>query len=164
MPSCRSARGHTLVEAIFVAALGTTLTAMAMPQLLTGLDDYRAAGAARYLATRLQRTRMEAIMRSAAVGMQFIRTDAGFAYAEFVDGNHNGVLTREIDSGIDRPVRPAERLSEQFTAVDFGTVPNLPPIDAGGTAPGTDPIRLGRADIATFTPLGTATTRTLYIV
>jgi type II secretion system GspH-like protein len=164
MPLYRVARGYSLVETIFVAGLAVTITAMAVPQLWTGLDDYRAAGAARYIATRLQRTRMEAIARSKAVGMRFLRIDGGYAYAEFVDGNHNGVLTREIDSGIDRPLRPAERLSEQFTGVDFGTLPNVPPIDAGGTAPGSDPIRLGRADIATFTPLGTATTGTLYIV
>jgi Type II transport protein GspH len=164
MPSCRSDRGYSLVETIFVAGLGVTITAIAVPQLWAGLDDYRAAGAARYMATRLQRTRMEAIVRSAAVAMRFVRDDGGYKYAEFVDSNRNGVLTREIDGGIDRPLRPAERLSEQFTGVDFGTLPNLPPIDAGGTAPGTDPIRLGRADIATFTPVGTATTGTLYIV
>ena len=164
MASWRSARGYSLVETIFVAGLGATITAMAVPQLWTGLDDYRASGAARYIATRLQRTRMEAIARSAAVGMRFVRSDGGYAYAEFVDGNRNGVLTRDIDSGADRPLRPPERLSEQFTGVDFGTLPNVPPIDPGGTAPGTDPIRLGRADIATFTPLGTATAGTLYIV
>jgi hypothetical protein len=164
MLSWRSARGYSLVETIFVAGLGATITAMAVPQLWTGLDDYRTSGAARYMATRLQRTRMEAIARSAAVGMQFVRSGGGYAYAEFVDGNRNGVLTREIDSGVDRPLRPPERLPEQFTGVDFGTLPNVPPIDAGGTAPGADPIRLGRADIATFTPLGTATTGTLYVV
>ena len=164
MASCRSTRGYSLVETIFVAGLGVTITAIAVPQLWAGLDDYRSAGAARYIATRLQRTRMEAIARSAAVGMRFVRAGAGYSYAEFVDGNRNGVLTREIDSGIDWAVRPVERLSEQFSGVDFGTLPNLPPIDAGGTAPGSDPIRLGRADIATFTPVGTATAGTLYIV
>lgn len=164
MATCRSAQGYSLVEIVVVAGLGVTLTAMSLPQLSTGLDDYRASGAARYLATRLQRTRMEAIERSAAIGMRFVRVGAGYAYAEFVDSNGNGVLTREIDSGVDRPLRPPERLAEQFTGVDFGTLPNLPPIDAGGTAPGSDPVRLGRSDIATFTPLGTATTGTLYIL
>ena len=160
----RSPRGYSLVETIFVAGLAATITAIAVPQLWTGLDDYRAAGAARYMATRLQRTRMEAIARSAAVGIRFVRGGGGYSYAEFVDGNRNGVLTRDIDSGVDRPLRRPERLSEQFAGVDFGTLPNVPAIDAGGTAPGSDPIRLGRADIATFTPVGTATTGTLYIV
>jgi type II secretory pathway pseudopilin PulG len=164
MAAERSARGFSLVETVFVLGVGVSVTAMAVPQLLTGLDDYRAAGAARYMSTRLQRTRMEAIARSAAVAMQFVRGGGTYAYTEVVDGNRNGVLTREIESGIDRPLRPAERLSEQFTGVDFGTLPGLPPIDAGGTPPGDDPIRLGRADIATFTPLGTATAGTLYIL
>jgi len=160
----RSAQGYSLIETIFVAGLAATITAIAVPQIWAGLDDYRASGAARYMATRLQRTRMEAIARSAAVGMRFVRSGGSYAHAEFVDGNRNGVLSRDIDSGVDRPLRPPERLSEQFTGVDFGTLPDVPPIDAGSTAPGTDPIRLGRADIATFTPDGTATTGTLYIV
>src|SRR3954463_352583 len=127
MPSYRVARGYSLVETIFVAGLAVTITAMAVPQLWTGLDDYRAAGAARYIATRLQRTRMEAIARSRAVGMRFLRIDGGYAYAEFVDGNHNGVLTREIDSGIDRPLRPAERLPGQGTRARARAPPHRPP-------------------------------------
>src|SRR3982750_216579 len=118
MRSYRLARGYSFVETIFVAGLAVTITAMAVPQRWRGLDDSRAAGAARYMATRLQRTRMEAIARSAAVGMRFVRAGGGYSYAEFVDSNRNGVLTREIESGVDRPLRPAERLSEQFTGVD----------------------------------------------
>jgi len=157
------ARGYSLLEIVFVAGIGMTLTAVSVPQLLTGLDDYRAAGAARYMATRFQRTRMEAITRSAAVAMQFTPVGASYSFAEFVDGNGNGVLTREIQSGVDRAVRPDERLSQQFTGVDFGTLPGLPAIDAGGVAPGSDPIRLGSANSASFSPLGSATAGTIYI-
>ena len=52
------------------SATVVTLAGIAIPQLLAGLDDYRAAGAARYLSTRIQRTRMEAVKRSTAAAVQ----------------------------------------------------------------------------------------------
>jgi len=159
----RTAGGYSLLEVVFVAGLGATLTAAAVPQVLTGLDDHRSSGAARYIAARLQRARMEAVMRSAIVALQFTQTSSGYSYAEYVDGNRNGVLASEMQSGVDWRHGAIERLTEQFTGVDFGVVPGLPPIDPGGTPPGADPIRLGAANRASFSPRGTATPGTVYI-
>ena len=159
----RTAGGYSLLEVVFVAGLGATLTAAAVPQVLTGLDDHRTSGAARYIAARLQRARMEAVMRSAIVALQFTQTSSGYSYAEYVDGNRNGVLASEMQSGVDWRHGAIECLTEQFTGVDFGVVPGLPPIDPGGTPPGADPIRLGAANRASFSPRGTATPGTVYI-
>jgi hypothetical protein len=54
-------------------------------------------------------------------------------------------------------------LSDQFPGVDFGAIPGLPAIDAGGTAPGSDPIRLGAGSLATFSAAGTSSSGTVYI-
>jgi prepilin-type N-terminal cleavage/methylation domain-containing protein len=157
-------RGYSLIELMMVLALGATLTAAAVPEYLTGLDDLRASAAAHHMLTRLQRARMEAVSRSAMVGVQFSQaSDGRYSYALILDGNRNGVLTRDIQRGIDRPIVAAERLQDQFAGVEFGALPGLPPVDSGGTAPGTDPIRLGSGSIATFSALGTASSGTLYI-
>src|SRR3977135_353109 len=74
------------LELMFAAALCVTLGAIAAPQLLAAVDDVRAAGAVRYLSTRLQQARMEAVGRSADVGLQFVQTSDGYAYAVYVDG------------------------------------------------------------------------------
>ena len=156
--------GYSLLELTMVMALGVLLTATAVPEYLTGLDDLRARGAAHHLAARLHRARMEAVMRSAMVGVQFTQAaDGHYSYAVYLDGNRNGVLTRDIQSGIDRRIAAVERLPDQFTGVEFGAIPGLPPVDAGGTAPGTDPVRLGSSNIASFSALGTATSGTVYI-
>ena len=158
-----SASGYSLVELVFVVGLAATLAAVAIPQLITGLDDQRALIAARYVAARFQRARMEAVMRSAMVAVQFTETAGGYTFAEYVDGNRNGVLAVDMQSGVDWRHGAIERLTEQFTGVDFGVVPGLPPIDPGGTPPGADPIRLGAANRASFSPRGTATPGTVYI-
>src|SRR6185503_9345850 len=97
-----SATGFSLLEVVFVAGLGITLTAVAVPQYLAGIDDFRASGAARYLSARLQRVRMEAVKRSASVAMKFAQTADGYSYTLYLDGNGNGVRTEDIQSGVDR--------------------------------------------------------------
>jgi type II secretory pathway pseudopilin PulG len=158
-----STDGYSLVEVMFVAGLIATVSAMAIPQVATGLDEFRTAGAARYVSTRLQRARMEAVGRSVDVAMQFTQATNGYAFASYADGNHNGVLTADIASGVDRRLGTVERLGEHFTGVDFGALPGLPPVDVGGTPPGTDPIRLGSSSLASFAPIGTATSGSLYV-
>jgi hypothetical protein len=149
---------------MLVMTLAVTLTGAAVPQYLTGLDDLRAGAAAHHVSGRLQQARMDAVRRSAMVGLQFSQSaDGGYSYAVYVDGNRNGVLTRDIQRGADRLIGAAERLSDHFSGVEFGTSPGLPPVEPGGTPPGIDPIRLGSGNIASFSALGTATSGTVYI-
>ena len=148
---------------MFVLVLSLTLGAVAAPQLLAAVEDVRAAGAVRYLATRLQQARMEAIVRAADVGWQFVASEGGYTYAPYVDGNGNGIRTRDIQGGTDPPIGVVERLTDHFAGVDFGVVPGLPPVDSSGTPPGTDPIKLGSSNILTFTALGTSSSGSLYV-
>jgi type II secretory pathway pseudopilin PulG len=156
--------GYSLSELLVVTALTATISAVAVPQLLATVDESRAIGAARYLATRLQQARMEAIARSAAVGIRFVEEGGTFSYAVYVDGNGNGVRTTDISRGIDRPIHAAERLRDHFYGVDFGVLPGLPPVESGAALPGTDPVKLGAANILTFTPAGTSTSGSLYVL
>src|SRR3954465_10266787 len=158
-----SGRGYSLLELMLVMALSVTMSAAAVPEYLTALDDVRVGGAVHYVSARLQRARMEAVSRSAMVGVQFTQTTGGYSYAVYVDGNRNGVLTRDIQRGIDRLITAAGRRPGQFAGVELGAIPGLPPVDPGGAAPGSDPIRLGPGNIASFSALGTASSGTVYI-
>ncbi len=158
-----TAHGWTLVELLFVLGLFVTVTASAVPPLLDGVDQWRTAGAARYVAAQLQEARMQAVSRSADVGLRFTPVDGTFAFGVYVDGNGNGIRTTDITRGADRELAPPVRLSARFRDVDFGSAPGLPAIDASSTPPGGDPIRLGSGDILTFSPVGTCSSGTLYL-
>src|ERR1051325_11105718 len=93
--------GYSLLELMMVVTLGVTVGGAAVPEFLIALDDMRASGAMYHVSGRLQRARMEAITRSAMVGMKFTQTATGYSYAVYRDGNRNGVLSRDIQSGID---------------------------------------------------------------
>lgn len=158
-----SASGYSFVELLFVLGLVVTLSGMAVPELLSGLDDYRAAGAARYMSTRMQRVRMEALTRANEVAIQFRQVGASYTYAVYEDGNHDGVHTKDIQDGVDPRVGSDERLQDHFIGVDFGAQPGLPAVDAGSAPPGDDPIRLGASNLASFSSMGTATSGSVFI-
>jgi type II secretory pathway pseudopilin PulG len=148
---------------LFVVALIATVCGVAVPPAIHSVDAVRAAGAARYVSARLQRARMEAVLRSADVGVRFSNTPSGYTFVVYVDGNGNGVLSRDILRGVDWPLGSIERLPDTFAGVDFGALPGLPAVDPGGVPPGADPIRLGASSTATFTAHGTSSTGSVYI-
>lgn len=158
----RGAGGLTLVELLFATALGATLTAMAIPVTSGALDALRAAGAARYMASRIMQIRMEAVRGSTSVALRFERRGADYAFAPYVDGNGNGVRTADILSGVDKQAGPYEQLGDKFSGLRFHLSEGLP--DADG-APGgsTDGVRIGTPRILTMSPDGTATSGTLYL-
>src|SRR5437773_1477492 len=113
----RADRGYSLIELMFALGLSLVLGAVAVPPLLAAVDDVRTAGAVRYIATKLQQARMEAIARAADVGWQFVATDEGYTYAPYVDGNGNGIRADDILRGADRRIGAVERLANHFHGV-----------------------------------------------
>lgn len=154
----------SLIDLLFALGLAATLGAISIPQTLTSIDEMRTAAAARSVAANLQRARLAAIMRNRSTAVLFTGSGAASEEAIFVDGNRNGVLTRDIRDGLDLPLGQPLRLADRFGGSGFGALPGLPAVDPGGTPPGSDPIRLGASSLAVFTPLGTASSGTVYLV
>ncbi len=156
--------GFSLSEMLVVAALLVTLGAISVPVVLSSLDAMRTRGAARYLAGRLNLARMEAVKRSVYVALRVEGPDTGYRYTFYEDGNRNGVLTREITSQVDPAIGIPERLGDKFAGVAFGILEGVSGIDGSDPlAAGDDPIRFGRSDLLSFSPLGTATAGTFYL-
>ena len=74
----------------------------------------------------------------------------------FVDGNRNGVRRQDIEAGVDRPLGASARLHELFPGVRIGLVPE-------GALSGSA-VRFGESGLVTFTPIGTATPGSVYVV
>ena len=116
---------------------------MAVPPVLAGLERSRTQAAARFLAARMTLARAQAVARAATVALRFV--DGDQAFAVFVDGNRNGVRTRDIEAGTDREVDPPVRLPDLFPGVGVAV--------AG----------VGASGILSFMPAGTATPGTIYL-
>src|SRR5215210_4000309 len=109
--------GFSLIEVMFVAAVLATLASFGAARLIASVDQFRAAGAARYVAARLQQARVRAITRNRDTALRITRDAQGFLITVYEDGNRNGVLSRDIQDGIDRPVGSAEHVGDQFPDV-----------------------------------------------
>jgi hypothetical protein len=129
------------------------VSAIAVPQSLATVDRARAGAAARYLASRMAMARSHAVMRSAHVALQFDEGESGIAFRMFVDGNHNGVRTSDIASRVDPPLDAPARLSDLFPGVA---------IAVSGEA-GSDALRIGSSNLLSFTPLGTASSGSIFV-
>ena len=156
-------RGFTLVELMLAAAIIATILSMSVPMTMTAMDEIRMSMAARYLEGRIMNARMLAVKRSASVGLRFEAVGRGFAFAEYLDGNGNGVRSAEIAAGIDPQLAPRQFLHEQFPAVVFGLRANVPDVDGARITADSDGIRVGSSRILTLGPDGTATSGTLYL-
>jgi type II secretory pathway pseudopilin PulG len=161
--TCDGNQGYSLVEVLFALTLLATLGGLAVPQLLATIDHVRAAGAVRYLTTRLHQVRTEAVVRSKDVALQVTQTSEGYSFAAYLDGNGDGIRTHDIQNGTDPRITRPERLPDHFSGVDFGVLPELPSPDGSSAAPGSNPIKLGSSNILTFTPLGTSSSGSLYV-
>jgi hypothetical protein len=135
-------------------SLMTVMAGMAIPQVLQGVDRSRTVAAAHYLKQQCGAARIQAINRSAKVGLRFRPEGGDYAMQAFVDRNWNGVRAVDIDAGIDLPLGPPDLLSVNFPGVRIGL----------GHGLGEDPVKLGAGGVLTFSPVGTATPGSIFVL
>ena len=118
----RSCRGYSLLELIMVMATGRHADRGGGATALAGLDDVRARGAAHHVSGRLQRARMEAVKRSAMVGVQFTPDGRRRLQLRRVSGRQpeRRAHARHPERRSTRLLAVAERLPDQFPGVEFG--------------------------------------------
>lgn len=134
---------------MFVMAAVSVLAAAAVPQLSQALEHARTVSAARYIAGRMAFARSQAVNGSANLAMLFSGVGEDVVVGMYVDGNGNGVRTRDIGAGADRLVGDRISLGILFPHV---VVSLNDPIDLTTTSM-----------LMSFTPLGTASSGTVYL-
>lgn len=157
-------RGLAIVDLVCATGVMAIVGAIAVPSIGAWLDRDRARLSARYLAGKLHQARMEAVTRNAEVAVRFGDAADGYPFQFFVDGNGNGVLERDIADGVDTPVLGADRLEDHFRSVTLRVVESVPGVDASEVVDaGSDPLRIGRSRLVSFSPLGTCTSGSIFV-
>ena len=161
-------RGFQLIELVVVLAVMTSLLTLVAPPLLRISGDLRVHLASQELVGILRMARAYAIRHGANVAVKF-RTDEKTREVTFTvyrDGDGDGVLNRDIQSGADPEVAPPGRLTNLGKGIGFGFPPGPAPRDPSSGRPLDrleDPIRFNESDLASFGPLGTSTPGSLYL-
>lgn len=156
------------MEMITILALIGLFLAWAIPSLLELSRRVRVEAGANEVMSALRLARSTAVRLGVNVGAKFYPLPSGeVSYALYRDGDGDGVLTRDIEAGVD----PAESLLRSLghfgRTVHFGFPPGPAPRDPGNPSRRLknleDPIRLNRSDIASFNALGGSTPGSLYL-
>jgi prepilin-type N-terminal cleavage/methylation domain-containing protein len=156
-------RGFSLPEMLLVAALIVTMVAVGLPVYRAWTAEAHVLGAGQVFRGEFRNARWMAIRSNVYTAIRFERRLSGEAYAIYADGNRNGVRSAEIRSGVDRLVAGPFPLNGGAPGVHVGFLPGVPEPPPGRDTLSGDPIRFGRSDMLSFSPLGTATPGTFYL-
>jgi type II secretory pathway pseudopilin PulG len=161
-------RGLQLLEITVSLAVVAILSLLVVPPLIRATAALRVELAAYELAGVLRRARADAIRFSANVALKFRTLDDGeVTYTLYRDGDGDGVLNADLETGTDPQIGPSRRLAHFGRRVGFGFPAGPPPTDPGDPRRRLkrldDPIRFNRSDLASFSSLGTSTPGSLYL-
>jgi type II secretory pathway pseudopilin PulG len=160
-------KGFQLAELIVSLTVLVLILLLGAPSLVRASSDMRLRLAAYELVGVLRLARASAVRLDANVAVKF-RTakDGTVTFTLYRDGDGDGVLNKDIDAGVDRPLGAPRRLANLGRGVGFGFPPGRAPADP--SSPGhplnvSDPIRFNSSDLASFSALGTSTPGSLYL-
>ena len=155
-----SDRGASLLELLLMLAIA--LLVLSATTMATGAvrEEGRVRGAAAALAGQFRHARQDAVRRSTSTALVFDENPAGWSVRTCRDGNRNGVRRADITAGVD-VCQAATGISAAFPGVTMGVDEGIAGPD--GDAPSADPVRLGRGNLASFSPDGTCTSGTVFL-
>jgi prepilin-type N-terminal cleavage/methylation domain-containing protein len=155
-------RGYSLAEMMVALGIVAILGTLGLSGLRNYFEDCKLLGAARVFHGCFLRARSIATKTSVYTAIRFEVRDDGIYYSLYRDGNYNGVLSKDIKAGRDPRLEGPYRLDGGVSGVRVGIIPGFPAPD-GGTIDAEDPVKFGRSDTLSFSPLGTATPGTFYL-
>lgn len=153
--------GMTMVEVVAVVAVVAVLASLAAPLTATAADAGRVRLAAAFIGSRFRLARVEAVNRSANVGVVFDVVNGFWQLRVCRDGTGNGLRRADIGAGVDPCFDGPHEFTAMFPGVSIGVDPQL--IGPAGEPGNPDPVRFGTSDIASVSPTGSCTAGSIFV-
>ncbi len=157
--------GYSLAELTVALALLAIMAMLTIPAAAEISRQLTMRAACNEVAAIFTRARAMAAFERRDVGIRWTSVGGDVTFAVYQDMNGNGVLTEEIRKGIDVLVEGPVSMKRRYPGISFSFLPGFGARDPNGDPIGdlADPIKFGRSDICTFTPLGNASPGSIYL-
>jgi len=161
----RKESGYTLLEILATTAIIALLALIALPAFGTYRRHASVQAAAAETMTTLRNVRAQAIAGARHIGVKFVQSGAAWSYALYEDGDGDGIRNDDIVSGVDRRLTPNQPLMPQLHVARIGLLPTaMRDPDGDPLLPTASPVAFGRSTICSFSPIGSATAGSIYLV
>jgi prepilin-type N-terminal cleavage/methylation domain-containing protein len=157
--------GFSMTEVVVCVSIIGLVFALGLPLCTDVLFQTTLSAACQEIATVFNIARGRAVFQGKDVGVRWISVGGDVVLSVYEDGNGNGVTTADIKSGVDRLVAGPYWMKGLYPGITFSFVPDFTGIDPNGD-PVTnlkDPIKFGKSDICTFSPVGHASPGSVYL-
>jgi type II secretory pathway pseudopilin PulG len=152
------------LECLIVLAIFAILLPIVLPNIDNMRRRYALFIAAEEVRRQLVDVQERAQLMSRNFGVYYYRRGGVWMYAVYADGNHNGVLHKDIDDGTDKLVAGPFRVLDRSGPVGVGIAEGVTDPDTlRAIDPGTPPIAFNRSFVCSFSPRGSGTPGSVYL-
>jgi hypothetical protein len=160
-------RGAGLAGVLMLLAIVGLVLGVSLPSVSHAVRGARIRAGTLEMVSAMRTMRHRAIAESRSHGLVFTPRGDDWEYALFVDGDGDGLRTRDVHRGVDLLVGGPWRLSRRHPTVRPGFLPlerlrRIPPA-RGFLRDLSDPVRFGRSDIIACSANGRCSSGTLYL-
>jgi len=156
--------GYSLLELLTVMAIIGTIAVCAVPAFASYRRRMSVLAASEQLRNILRLTRSRAITSGHHVGVKFI-AGAEWTYAIYEDGDGDGVRNDDIERRIDRRLFGPAAVMPSFHIATIGLLKTtVKDPDGDALKPDASPVQFGRSTICSFSPIGSSTPGTVYLI
>ena len=157
-------RGYSLIELLAVVAVIGLIALCATPAFFNYRRRMSILAASEQLRNILRLTRSRAVASGHNVGVKFI-AGREWTYAIYEDGDGDGVRNDDIDRRIDRRIFGPEVVMPSFHIATIGLLrTTVKDPDGDPLKPDASPVQFGRSTICSFSPTGSGTPGTVYLI
>ena len=161
----RVSAGFSLIELLTTVSIVGIIVLVSVPAFTEMRRRDALVASASEMATEFRAARAAAIARGRNVGIRFEPQVDGWEYAVWEDGDYDGIRAADIRSGVDRRIREPRFVLHAIGGAHIG-MPGIPLRDPDTRAvlsPDLSPIRFGRTSLCSFSPLGSATSGSVFL-
>jgi prepilin-type N-terminal cleavage/methylation domain-containing protein len=160
----RRSHGYSLIELLTVVAIIGLIVMTAVPAFATYRRRMSIIAASNELRAIFRLTRARAIAHNRNAGVKFL-TGREWRYAIYLDGDGDGVRNDDITRGTDRRIYGPAVVMPSFHLTTIGLLKTrVKDPDGEALDPDDSPVQFGRSTICSFSPTGSSTPGTVYLV